>query len=127
MDDADAGVTHIVRGDDLTDSTPRQLLIYEALSLGPIPQYWHLPMVIGEDGHRLAKRHGDTRIGQFRSAGISPGRVLQLLARWCGMNELGDIRTAADLVKSFDIDRVPRHPVIFTAADDAWLMEKTNA
>lgn len=60
VDDAEMGVTEVVRGDDLIPSTPRQLLLYSALGLTP-PSFAHVPLVVGEDGRRLAKRHGDTR------------------------------------------------------------------
>src|SRR5262249_32606099 len=61
VDDAAQGVTEVVRGDDLVPSTPRQLLLYEALGLRP-PGFVHVPLVVGPDGRRLAKRHGDTRL-----------------------------------------------------------------
>src|SRR4051812_4936119 len=85
IDDASAGVTEVVRGDDLLDSTPRQILLYRALGLADrVPAYTHLPLVVGPDGRRLAKRHGDTRLSHYRAAGVNAGRVLSLLARWCG-------------------------------------------
>ena len=65
VDDAAMGVTEVVRGDDLLDATPRQLLVYRALGLEP-PRFLHVPLVVGRDGRRLAKRHGDTRIAAFR-------------------------------------------------------------
>ncbi len=65
IDDAESGVDRVVRGDDLLDSTPRQILLYRALGLaGRIPAYWHLPLVVGTDGRRLATRHGDTRLAR---------------------------------------------------------------
>ena len=71
VDDADMGITHVVRGDDLLDSTPRQLLLYRALGLADkIPDYFHLPLVVGTDGRRLAKRHGDTRLSFYRDRGV---------------------------------------------------------
>src|SRR3954451_17510777 len=77
VDDADAGITQVVRGDDLLDSTPRQVLLYRALGLAEeIPQYLHLPLVIGEDGRRLAKRHGDTRLSTYRQRGVTRERLL---------------------------------------------------
>ena len=77
VDDAAAGVTEVVRGDDLVDSTPRQVLLYRALGLADrVPNYYHLPLVVGADGRRLAKRHGDTRLGFYRERGVAPGRVL---------------------------------------------------
>ncbi len=121
VDDAAAGVTHVVRGDDLLDSTPRQVLLYRALGLADlIPAYAHLPLVLGPDGRRLAKRHGDSRLAHYRGRGVRPGRVLQLLARWCGMAT--DARASpADLVAGFDLRRLPPGPVVFGADDEAVL------
>ena len=114
VDDATMGVTHIVRGDDLIDSTPRQILLYRALGLNEhIPRYWHLPLVIGPDGRRLAKRHGDTRLATYRAAGVPPGRVLALLASWCRIERAGDDVRAADLVGRFELERLPRMPIVF--------------
>lgn len=126
VDDADAGVTDVVRGDDLLDSTPRQILLYEALGLADrIPSYYHLPLVIGADGRRLAKRHGDTRLGFYRGLGVAPERVLALLARWSGVNDVGDRVTSSELVGRFKLQNVTKTPITFTADDDAWL--RSNA
>lgn len=121
VDDASMGVTHVVRGDDLLDSTPRQILLYRALGLeSKLPAYYHLPLVVGEDGRRLAKRHGDTRLATYRLAGVKPHRVLALLARWCGV-EAGDAMAANDLLSWFSLHRLPREPIVMRQADDAWL------
>ena len=117
VDDADMGVTQIVRGDDLLDSTPRQILLYRALGLdNRIPTYTHLPLVIGPDGRRLAKRHGDTRLASYRDTGVSAAGVVSLLASWCGIADAGDAETAADLIKKFDLNRLPRTPIVFDPA-----------
>ena len=117
IDDADMGVTDIVRGDDLLDSTPRQLLLYHALNLHDrIPRYAHLPLVIGPDGRRLAKRHGDTRIASYREAGVSASRVLALLAGGCGIGNTCVIALAGDLLGRFDMNRLPRSPIVFDPA-----------
>ena len=123
IDDAEMGVTDVVRGDDLLDSTPRQILLYRALGLeGRIPSYCHLPLVIGPDGRRLAKRHGDTRLATYRDAGVPAARVLALLASWCGIDGVGDdVRGAADLLSQFDLARVPRSPIVFDPSGDAAL------
>ena len=122
VDDADMGVTDVVRGDDLLDSTPRQILLYRALGImDRIPTYYHLPLVVGPDGRRLAKRHGDTRLSYYRERGVSPGRVLELLAKRCGMPPDAPPRTAGDLLASFELSNVPKSQVVFSAEDDAWL------
>jgi glutamyl-tRNA synthetase len=117
IDDADVGVSDVVRGEDLLDSAARQILLYRALNLGDPPRYWHLPLVTGPDGRRLAKRHGDTRLATYRDAGVSATRVLKLLASWCVMDDLpAEPRAAADLLDRFDITRVPRTPIVFDPA-----------
>ena len=126
VDDAAMGVTDVVRGDDLLDSTPRQMLLYEALGLtDALPTYYHLPLVVGPDGRRLAKRHGDTRLATYRALGVEPGRVVALLARWSGMVDVKDDVRAADLVERFSLDTLPKSPVTLTPDDDAWLKAAT--
>jgi len=121
VDDAEMGVTDIVRGDDLLDSTPRQILLYRAMKASErIPRYFHLPLVVGTDGRRLAKRHGDTRLAAYREAGVSASRVTRLLARWCGIDAPAGIHSR-DLLDWFDLSRLPRGRAVFTEQDDAWL------
>lgn len=121
VDDHRQGVTHIVRGDDLLDSAARQLLLYRALRLSPEPTYFHFPLVIGPDGRRLAKRHGDTRIDHFRAQGTRPERVIALIARWCGIAGAEGM-TAEELAARLDPASIPRSPVTCTPEDHAWLL-----
>lgn len=124
IDDAEAGVTDVVRGDDLIDSTPRQILLHRSLGLADrIPAYTHLPLVVGPDGRRLAKRHGDTRLSHYRERGVSAGRVRALLARWCGIDAEDDV-TPPQLLDAFDLARVPRHRITFTPEDDRRLLKR---
>jgi glutamyl-tRNA synthetase len=120
VDDAEMGVTDVVRGDDLLDSTPRQLLIYRGLGLeAGVPRYRHLPLVVGSDGRRLAKRHGDTRLSAYREAGVKPERMIRLLSRWCGIsNEVGSLQ---EMLGSFRLADLPRERIVFTEADEAFL------
>lgn len=124
VDDAASGVTHIVRGNDLLDSTPRQIALYRALGIEPLPTYCHLPLVVGEDGRRLAKRHGDTRLAHYRDLGVPAPRVLELLARWCGI-EGEKPQTAKDLLPHFSLDRLPRNRIVMTNREDAFLRTGT--
>lgn len=127
VDDAEGGVTQVVRGDDLVESTPRQILLYRALGWeGRIPDYWHLPLVVGTDGRRLAKRHGDTRLVHYRERGVAAGRVLELLGRWCGIEDAGGVGTAGDLLERFDIATLPRERIVFGGGEDAWLCERSR-
>lgn len=122
VDDARQGVTHVVRGDDLLDSTPRQLLLYRALGLRE-PRVWmHLPLVVGEDGRRLAKRHGDTRLHAYRERGVSPRQIVGLLAFWSGVTKDRTEMDADEFVRRFDAASMPRHKTVFTQEDEAWLL-----
>jgi glutamyl-tRNA synthetase len=113
VDDADQGVTDVVRGDDLIPSTPRQLLLYAALGLSA-PRFTHVPLVVGSDGRRLAKRHGDTRLSALRAAGVRPEMLVGLLAWSCGWIDQIEPRTARDLVPLFRLEKIPREPFVLT-------------
>jgi glutamyl-tRNA synthetase len=122
VDDAAMGVTDVVRGDDLVDSTPRQILLYHALGLATrLPDYYHLPLVTGPDGRRLAKRHGDTRLSFYREKGVPAERVRALVVRWCGVEADPQRTTMEELLSRFQLESLPREAVTFTAADDRWL------
>lgn len=128
VDDARQGVTHVVRGDDLLDSAARQVLLYEALGVGEPPAYCHLPLVVGPDGKRLAKRHGDTRVTRYREMGVRAERVLGLLGAWCGVDasEPGGLgarreRTLGELMERVSTGSIPRAPIEFTSEDERWL------
>jgi glutamyl-tRNA synthetase len=121
IDDARQHVTHIVRGDDLLASTHRQRILQQLLGLPPIDQYIHLPLVVGADGRRLAKRHGDTRIGYYRNLGVTSERILGLLGQWCGLDARREM-SASEFTQSFDFVRLPRERIVFTPEDEAWLL-----
>jgi len=116
-------VDAIVRGDDLLESAARQIVLRRRLGLSPEPRYWHLPLVIGPDGRRLAKRHGDTRLAAYRQAGATPRRVLGLLGYWCGLLEARREASMEELAERFDLGRLSRKPVVFAREDDAFLRE----
>ncbi len=113
VDDAAMGITEVIRGDDLLPSTPRQLLLYAALGYSP-PEFAHIPLVVGEDGRRLAKRHGDTRLAALREAGVTPEALLGLLAWSCGWIERPEPVTARELLPSFRLAAIPRQPFVLT-------------
>lgn len=121
VDDARQGVTDVVRGDDLLPSAARQALLYDMLGLGPPPRYYHLPLVIGRDGKRLAKRNDDLRLDACRARGIGPQRIVGLIAYWCGVSPERREMSAAEFAAAFALDTHPRSPVTFTREDDEWL------
>ena len=122
VDDAEAGVNEIVRADDLLESAAMQIRLRRLLELGPEPRYWHVPLVVGPDGRRLAKRHGETRLSHYRSRGTPPERVLGLLGYWCGVLPSLRETTMDELLARFDIDRLPRTTVTFTEEDNRFLV-----
>lgn len=111
VDDAASGVTEVVRGADLVDAAHCQIQLLEALGL-PVPAFCHVPLVVAEDGRRLAKRHGDTRLRSLREAGVPAERVVGLLAWWSGLAPFGAELRPADLAADFDLARVPRGPAV---------------
>ena len=113
VDDAAQGVTEVIRGDDLISSSPRQLLLYRALGLPP-PRFTHVPLVVGPDGRRLAKRHGDTRLSALRAAGVAPEQLLGLLAWSCGWLPQIEPIAPRDLVPLFRLDAIPPRPFVLT-------------
>ncbi len=113
VDDADQHVTEVMRGDDLVPSTPRQLLLYQLLGL-PAPTFLHVPLVVGPDGRRLAKRHGDTRLSVLRAAGVPADALLGLLAWSCGWLDHVEPITAKELLPRFRLDTMPRAAFLLT-------------
>jgi len=117
VDDLLMGVTEVVRGDDLLPATPAQILLADALRHSNIQtfkhsniSYLHVPLVVGRDGKRLAKRHGDTRIAAYRGQGRRPEEILGFLAASCGWCDRGESVTLAELLPRFDLSTIPRTP-----------------
>jgi glutamyl-tRNA synthetase len=113
VDDAAQGVTEVIRGDDLLISTLRQLLLYQSLGLEP-PCFGHVPLVVGPDGRRLAKRHGDTRLSSLRAAGVQPQRLLGLLAWSCGWIERCEPVSVDELFGRYSLTTIPAAPFVLT-------------
>jgi glutamyl-tRNA synthetase len=107
VDDHHHGVTHVLRGDDLLASTHRQLQLYRALGWQP-PSFYHLPLLIGSDGKRLAKRHGDWKISTLRALGHSPEKIIGLIAWTLGLNESLQPMELTQFVDLFEIKNLQR-------------------
>ncbi len=128
IDDLDAGITHVVRGEDHLSNTPKQLLVLEAARAAgfgldvPPPIYAHLPLLHGPDGKKLAKRHGAASVGELRDAGYLPGAVRNYLALlgW-GSGDDTTVLSTAELIERFTLDRVSRNPARFDEAKLRWL------
>lgn len=113
VDDAAQGVEEVVRGDDLLESTPRQVLLARLLGL-PVPAYAHVPLVLGPDGRRLAKRHGAVSLADLARWRLPAAAVRSLLAASLGLAEAGEPVTMTQLLERFDPDALPTAPWTWT-------------
>jgi glutamyl-tRNA synthetase len=121
VDDADMGITDVVRGDDHLSNTPKQLLILAALGASP-PRYAHLPLLHGPDGRKLSKRHGADSVQELAARGYLPEATRNYLALlgW-GTEDDTTIMSTDELVRRFRVDRVGRSPAVFDEAKLRWL------
>ena len=121
VDDVDYGITHVVRGEDLLASTPKHILLTEAIGADP-PRYAHLSLLMGPDGKKLSKRHGHTAVAAYREEGFLPSAMVNYLALlgWNPTDE--DTPVSLDeMVARFDLDAVSKNPAIFDTDKLAWL------
>ncbi len=124
VDDIDMGVTHIIRGDDHLNNTPRQIHILEALG-AERPVYAHLPMINGADGKKLSKRHGALSVLEYREKGILPSALLNYLARLGWSHGDQEIFTMAELIEVFDFDGLNKSAAAFDWDKLVWLNQQT--
>jgi len=115
VDDAEQGVGEVVRGDDLLPSTPGQALLCDLLGL-PRPAWAHVPLVLGPDGSRLAKRHGAVTLADLAQEGRSAEDAAAWMAVSLGLSSEGEGVVAADLVAGFDPAALPAEPTTFFAS-----------
>jgi glutamyl-tRNA synthetase len=121
VDDADMGITHVIRGDDHLSNTPKQLQVMEALGVAP-PHYAHLPLLHGPDGKKLSKRHGAASVQELRDAGYLPAAVRNYIALlgW-GTQDDTTIMSTDELIERFDVADVGRASAIFDEQKLRWL------
>lgn len=120
VDDLDMGITYVIRGDDHLNNTPRQINILTALGKSP-PRYAHVPMILGDDGSRLSKRHGAVSVIEYRNQGILPEALLNYLVRLGWSHGDQEIFTLDELVELFDINDVNRSASSFNNEKLLWL------
>jgi glutamyl-tRNA synthetase len=120
VDDVDMRITHVLRGDDHVANTPRQILLYQALE-APLPQFAHLPMILGQDKARLSKRHGASSVFEYRNQGYLPEALVNFIARLGWSHGDQEIFTRAELVEHFSLDHVAKAPAVFNAEKLLWL------
>ncbi|MCB4203988.1 glutamate--tRNA ligase [Deferribacterales bacterium Es71-Z0220] len=121
VDDALMNITHVIRGDDHLNNTPKQILIYKALGFS-IPEFAHIPMILGPDHSKLSKRHGDTSVNQFRENGYLPDAFFNYLALlgWSHPEEK-EILTKEELIDAFSLNRISKSAAVFDFDKLKWM------
>ncbi|MDW7972327.1 MAG: glutamate--tRNA ligase, partial [Thermodesulfovibrio sp.] len=120
VDDFEMRITHVIRGEDHLNNTPKQIHIYHALGINP-PQFAHIPMILGADKARLSKRHGATSILAYRDEGYLPEALINFLARLGWSYGDKEIFTRQELIKYFNLEQVGKANAIFNAEKLLWL------
>ncbi len=123
IDDLDMNITHVIRGDDHVNNTPRQINIYKALG-ATLPKFGHVPMILGHDGERLSKRHGAVSVMQYRDEGFLPEALVNYLARlgWSHGDE--EKFSREQLVEWFDLAHISKSPARFDPDKLLWLNQQ---
>jgi len=122
VDDAEMGLTHVVRGDDHVNNTPRQIQIYKALGYS-VPQFAHVPMILGDDKKRLSKRHGATSVMAYRDMGYLPEAMVNYLVRLGWSHGDDEIFSMQELIEKFSLKNVGRSAGVFNPDKLLWLNE----
>jgi glutamyl-tRNA synthetase len=120
VDDALMNITHVIRGDDHVNNTPRQILLYEALGFD-VPKFAHVPMILGSDKTRLSKRHGATSVMAYKEMGYLPEALVNYLVRLGWAHGDQEIFSLAQLVELFSMEAVGKSPAIFNPEKLLWL------
>jgi glutamyl-tRNA synthetase len=123
VDDLDMAISHVIRGDDHVNNTPRQINIYRALG-EVLPEFAHVPMILGADGERLSKRHGAVSVLQYRDDGYLPEALLNFLARLGWSHGDAEMFSRAEFVEWFDLEHVSRSPAQFNGEKLTWLNQQ---
>lgn len=120
VDDWDMGITHVVRGEDHINNTPRQINILEALG-APVPHYAHVSMILGDDGKKLSKRHGAVSVMQYRDDGFLPQAVLNYLVRLGWAHGDQEIFSLSEMIEYFNLDAIGQSASAFNTEKLIWL------
>lgn len=120
VDDVTMGITHVIRGDDHINNTPRQVQLYQAMDY-PVPKFAHLPMIHGPDKKKLSKRHGATSVIEYQDMGLLPEAVVNYLARLGWSHGDQEIFTRDELIETFDLAAVGSSPSVFDMEKLAWV------
>ncbi len=123
VDDMDMGITHVIRGDDHVNNTPRQINILKALGATP-PQYAHVSMILGSDGAKLSKRHGALGVMEYRAMGFTPDAILNYLVRLGWSHGDQELFTREEMIAKFDFEHVSASPARFDMEKAYWVSHK---
>jgi len=123
VDDADMGITHVIRGDDHLSNTPRQALLYEALEV-PQPKFAHISMILGADKSRLSKRHGATSVLAYRDMGYLPQAVINYLVRLGWSHGDQEIFTKEELIQHFTLENITTSAAVFNPEKLLWINQE---
>jgi len=120
VDDATMGITHVIRGDDHVNNTPRQILLYQAFGY-PLPQFAHVPMILGADKARLSKRHGATSVMAYKEMGYLPQALVNYLVRLGWSHGDQEVFSARELIQNFSLENVGKSAAVFNPEKLNWL------
>lgn len=124
VDDADMGITHVLRGDDHINNTPRQIHVYEAMGWS-VPTFCHMPMILGQDGKRLSKRHGAMSVMEYQAQGYLPHAIMNYLARLGWSHGDQEIFSRDELIALFDLEHLSHSPGMFDPEKLKWVNQVT--
>jgi len=120
VDDVTMKISHVIRGDDHLNNTPRQTQIYRALGFDP-PQFAHLPMILGSDKTKLSKRHGATAVTEYKDLGYLPEALMNYLARLGWSSGDQEVFSITELIEKFTLDNIGKAPAVFNPEKLVWL------
>jgi glutamyl-tRNA synthetase len=123
VDDMDMQITHVIRGDDHVNNTPRQINIYEALG-AQVPKFGHVPMILGADGEKLSKRHGAVSVTQYDEDGYLPEALVNYLARLGWAHGDDEVFAVEQFIEWFDLEHISRSPAQFNPEKALWLNQQ---
>ncbi len=123
VDDIDMQITHVIRGDDHVNNTPRQINVYDALG-APVPKFGHVPMILGPDGEKLSKRHGAVSVTQYDEDGFLPEALVNYLARLGWAHGDDEVFAVEQFVEWFDLGHISRSPAQFNPEKLLWLNQQ---
>ncbi|MBU0595285.1 glutamate--tRNA ligase [Candidatus Bipolaricaulota bacterium] len=123
VDDADMGITHVIRGDDHLNNAPKHILLFEALGR-PVPRFLHMPMILGIDRAKLSKRHGAASVLEYRDQGFLPEAMINFLARLSWSHGDQEVFTVEELIELFTLDEINKSGAVFEDSKLRWMNQQ---